>query len=51
VETPTQLTGRQKELMRELAACCGENQHPRSSGFFNKARRFWDDLTGTEARV
>ena len=51
VETPTQLTGRQKELMRELAACCGENQHPRSSGFFNKARRFWDDLTGTEARA
>ena len=51
VETPTHLTGRQKELMRELAACCGESQHPRSSGFFNKARRFWDDLTGTEARA
>jgi molecular chaperone DnaJ len=51
IETPTQLTGRQKELMRELAACCSESQHPRSSGFFNKARRFWDDLTGAEARV
>jgi molecular chaperone DnaJ len=51
VETPTQLTGRQKELMRELAACCGDNQHPRSSGFFNKARRFWDDITGVETRV
>jgi molecular chaperone DnaJ len=51
VETPTQLTGRQKELMRELADCCGESQHPRSSGFFNKARRFWDDITGTEAHV
>jgi molecular chaperone DnaJ len=51
VETPTHLTARQKELMRELADCCGESQHPRSSGFFNKARRFWDDLTGTEARA
>ena len=51
VETPTQLTARQKELMCELAACCGESQHPRSSGFFNKARRFWDDITGAEARV
>ena len=51
VETPTRLTGRQKELMRELAACCGESQHPRSSGFFNKARRFWDDFRGGEARA
>ncbi len=51
VETPTELTGRQKELMRELAACCGESQHPRSSGFFNKARRFWDDFRGGEARA
>jgi molecular chaperone DnaJ len=51
VETPTQLTGRQKELLRELAAGCGEGQHPRSSGFFKKARRFWDDITGMEERV
>ncbi len=51
VETPTHLTGRQKELMRELASCCGETQHPRSSGFFTKARRFWDDITGAEAQA
>ncbi len=51
VETPTRLTGRQKELLRELADCCGESQHPRSAGFFDKARRFWDDITGERASV
>jgi molecular chaperone DnaJ len=51
VETPTKLTARQKELMKELAECCGEQQHPQSAGFFNKAKRFWDDLRGPEARV
>ena len=50
VETPTRLTPRQKELMREFAEGCGESQHPRSSGFFNKARRFWSDITGVEER-
>ena len=51
VETPTQLTARQKELMREFAAGCGDRQHPRSAGFFDKARRFWSDITGAEERV
>jgi molecular chaperone DnaJ len=50
VETPTRLTARQKELMRELAGLCGDQQHPQSSGFFKKAKRFWEDVTG-EARV
>ena len=31
VETPTRLTARQKELMRELAGICGEQQHPQSA--------------------
>lgn len=48
VETPTQLTARQKELLRELAGSCGEKQHPRHAGFFRKARSFWDGLTGHE---
>jgi len=46
VETPTHLTARQKELMRELAGSCGEKQHPKHATFFRKARRFWDDITG-----
>jgi molecular chaperone DnaJ len=34
--------------MREFAEGCGESQHPRSAGFFNKAKRFWDDITSSE---
>jgi molecular chaperone DnaJ len=45
VETPTKLTARQKELMRELSESCGEAQHPRAAGFLDKAKRFWDGLT------
>jgi molecular chaperone DnaJ len=50
VETPTRLTARQKELMREFAEGCGESQHPRSSGFFTKAKRFWSDITSADDR-
>jgi molecular chaperone DnaJ len=49
VETPTNLTPRQKELMRELsesyAGTASEHHHPRHAGFFDKARKFWDGLT------
>ena len=51
VETPTHLTARQKELMKEFAAGCGASQHPRSAGFFDKAKRFWSDITGAEERA
>jgi molecular chaperone DnaJ len=46
VETPTKLTPRQKELMRELAGLCGEQQHPKSAGFLGKAKAFWEEVTG-----
>ena len=39
VETPTKLTARQKELMREFSANCTDHQHPESHGFAGKARR------------
>ncbi|MGA0602949.1 molecular chaperone DnaJ [Caulobacter sp. KR2-114] len=49
IETPTKLSARQKELMREFAGLCGDQQHPRSANFFSKARSFWDDIiTGQE---
>jgi molecular chaperone DnaJ len=48
IETPTRLTARQKELLREFAGLCGEQQHPRTATFFQKARRFWDAVTGVE---
>jgi molecular chaperone DnaJ len=50
VETPTRLTAEQKALIRQLGGLCGEKQSPRSSGFFKKARGFWDGVTGTESR-
>ena len=46
VETPTRLTPRQAELMREFAGLCGEAQHPKSAGFTGKAKKFWDGVTG-----
>ncbi|MGH6955838.1 MAG: molecular chaperone DnaJ [Caulobacteraceae bacterium] len=48
IETPARLSARQKELMREFAGLCGEQQHPRATAFFHKARRFWDGITGAE---
>jgi molecular chaperone DnaJ len=47
VETPTHLSARQKELMRELAGLCGEKQNPKSANFVGKAKRFWEEVTGT----
>lgn len=46
VETPTQLSARQKELLRELSDLCGEAQHPKAAGFMGKASKFWDGVTG-----
>ncbi|AQR60486.1 molecular chaperone DnaJ [Brevundimonas sp. LM2] len=48
VETPTDLTPRQKELMQELAASFGDSQSPRNSSFAGKAKRFWADILGAD---
>ena len=48
VETPTELTVRQKELMQELAQSFGEAQNPRNSSFAGKAKRFWADILGNQ---
>jgi len=46
VETPVNLTKKQKELMQEFRAEGGdENKHsPQSGGFFSKVKDLWDDL-------
>jgi molecular chaperone DnaJ len=46
VETPTRLTARQKELLREFSQGCSEQQHPKSANFIGKAKRFWEEVTG-----
>ena len=46
VETPVNLSSRQKELLREFDKLSGERTNPQSSGFFDKVRSFWEDVTG-----
>ena len=46
VETPVNLTKRQKELLKEFRdEGKGKNTSPESEGFFAKVKEFWDDLT------
>ncbi|MCX8507694.1 MAG: molecular chaperone DnaJ [Rhodobacteraceae bacterium] len=44
VETPINLTTRQRELLREFEAL-GENNNPEGSSFFAKVKGFWDGMT------
>ena len=45
VETPTKLTARQKELLRELQATETGEECPESKGFLDKMKEAWNDLT------
>ncbi|MBL4802806.1 MAG: molecular chaperone DnaJ, partial [Emcibacter sp.] len=45
VETPVNMTKRQKELLRAFADECGDEVSPESSGFFDKVKELWEDLT------
>ncbi len=44
VETPTRLTSRQKELLRELQATETGEECPDSKGFFDRIKGAWSDL-------
>jgi molecular chaperone DnaJ len=46
VETPVNLTGRQKEILREFEKLSEENTNPESSSFFSKVKSFWDGMKG-----
>ena len=45
VETPVNLTARQKELLREFEKI-GADNNPESSSFFRKVKSFWDGMKG-----
>jgi len=45
VETPVNMTKKQKELLRAFADECGDEVSPESSGFIDKVKELWDDLT------
>ncbi|WP_434289708.1 molecular chaperone DnaJ [Celeribacter sp. SCSIO 80788] len=44
VETPVNLTSKQKELLQEFEKLAEDN-NPESSSFFKKVKNFWDDMT------
>jgi molecular chaperone DnaJ len=44
VETPVNLTARQKEILREFDAI-EANNNPEGSSFFSKVKNFWDGMT------
>ncbi|WP_273858666.1 molecular chaperone DnaJ [Photobacterium sp. GSS17] len=50
VETPVNLSARQKELLQELEETLGgsaaKKHKPKSEGFFDGVKKFFDDLTG-----
>ncbi|WP_413113948.1 molecular chaperone DnaJ [Thaumasiovibrio sp. DFM-14] len=50
VETPVNLSSRQKELLKELEESFGgaaaTKHKPKAEGFFNGVKKFFDDLTG-----
>ena len=45
VETPVNLTAKQKELLREFDKLSVEN-NPQSAGFFSAVKTFWDSMKG-----
>ena len=45
VETPVNLTAKQKDLLREFEAA-GKDNSPSTSDFFSKVKSFWDGMTG-----
>ena len=47
VETPQNLTRRQRELLEEFDAGCSKDTHPESAGFFSRVREFFDGLGGS----
>ncbi len=45
VETPVNLTNKQKELLREFASQTNEKQRPQQTGWFDRVKNFIDSLT------
>ena len=46
VETPVNLTTRQKEILKEFEDLSEENNNPESRSFFSSVKGFWDGMKG-----
>jgi molecular chaperone DnaJ len=44
VETPTNLSRNQRELLEKFAESCGESTHPQAKGFLDAVSRFFKNL-------
>ena len=44
VETPVNLTGDQRDLLRQFEESCKKTNNPNASGFFEKVKNFWDSI-------
>lgn len=42
VETPVNLSAKQRKLLEEFAKSCGEEAHPQTQGFFDTVKRFFE---------
>ena len=51
VETPRNLTQRQKDILREFCECSGKDCNPESEGFIGRVKKFWDGLGGEDEQV
>jgi len=47
VETPQNLTRRQREILQEFDRESSKDTHPESAGFFSRVREFFDGLSGS----
>ncbi len=46
VETPANMTARQKQILEEFKKAGGEDASPKAKSFFAKVRELWDELKG-----
>jgi molecular chaperone DnaJ len=46
VETPSNMTQRQKQILEEFKKAGGEEASPKAQGFFAKVKELWDELKG-----
>lgn len=44
VETPVNLSGKQKDLLKEFETGVTSKNNPQSAGFFDKVKELWEDL-------
>jgi molecular chaperone DnaJ len=45
VETPVNLTSKQKDLLKEFEKLSESNTNPESSSFFSKVKQFWEGMS------